>query len=131
MSQNGSNPLKPESVAEKPLKMSQNGSNLLKPELVAEKPLKMSQNGSKLIGSGSIALYDDQGFMAGLGRKLIKHIQTGQKTVHTSKKQVAKKHWTAQNGWKMEVALVEVAAEVRVLMALDQIFRVAIEDPEA
>ena len=46
----------------------------------------MSQNGSKLIGGGSIDLFDDDGFAAGLGKKLIKHIQTGQKTVHTKKK---------------------------------------------
>ena len=66
----------------------------------------INQNGSKL------EVFDGEDFLAGLGRLLIKRFPTGSR--------LPKKRWcpiTAQqlkmahNGRKMEVAMVEVAAE--------------------
>ena len=71
-------------------------------------------------------MFDDEGFLAGLGRKLIKCIPTGSRLPQNSSNQLkttlmAKNSSTAQNGSEMEVAMVEVAAEVMVvLMARNQ-----------
>ena len=95
-------------------------------------PLKTAQNGSIRLQIGSCS---DDGFLGGLVRKFIKRTKTGprsKKVAQTSPKQrrgpnTAPQLKMAQNGLKMEVAIVVVAAQVMVVfMALNQTARMAI-----
>ena len=82
----------------------------------------MAQHGSKRlqIRSGRGHLFDDEGFLAGLGRKRIKNIKTTVDCLKNSSYQLeialmAKNSSMAQYGLKrlkMEVATVEVLADV-------------------